>query len=153
MPNFRLIARLDIKAPNLIKGVHLEGLRKIGDPQQHARAYYAAGADEIIYMDIVASLYNRNSLSDIVRYTAEHVFIPITVGGGMRSLAFLVFLQRGHDVAAALSREIRNAGSGALAVEAVTGLAFLVRHDLSGANVRRSLLLRRALIGAADQRH
>jgi cyclase len=86
MPNVRLIARLDIKAPNLIKGVHLEGLRKIGDPQQHARAYYAGGADEIIYMDIVASLYNRNSLSDIVRYTAEHVFIPITVGGGIRSL-------------------------------------------------------------------
>ena len=87
MHNVRLIARLDIKAPNLIKGVHLEGLRKIGDPRDHARAYYAAGADEIIYMDIVASLYNRNSLSEIVRYTAEHVFIPITVGGGIRSLA------------------------------------------------------------------
>jgi cyclase len=86
MANIRLIARLDIKAPNLIKGVHLEGLRKLGDPQQHARAYYADGADEIIYMDIVASLYNRNSLSDIVRRTAEQVFIPITVGGGLRSL-------------------------------------------------------------------
>lgn len=86
MSNVRLIARLDIKAPNLIKGVHLEGLRKIGDPQQHAQAYYADGADEIIYMDIVASLYNRNSLSDIVRRTAEQVFIPITVGGGLRSL-------------------------------------------------------------------
>jgi cyclase len=86
MANVRLIARLDIKAPNLIKGVHLEGLRVIGDPQQHARAYYAAGADEIIYMDIVASLYNRNSLSEIVRRTAEQVFIPITVGGGLRSL-------------------------------------------------------------------
>jgi cyclase len=87
MHNVRLIARLDIKAPNLIKSVHLEGLRKIGDPREHARAYYAAGADEIIYMDIVASLYNRNSLSEIVRYTAERVFIPITVGGGIRSLA------------------------------------------------------------------
>jgi imidazole glycerol-phosphate synthase subunit HisF len=86
MSNVRLIARLDIKAPNLIKGVHLEGLRKIGDPQKHAQAYYADGADEIIYMDIVASLYNRNSLSDIVRRTAEQVFIPITVGGGLRSL-------------------------------------------------------------------
>ncbi len=86
MSNVRLIARLDIKAPNLIKGVHLEGLRKMGDPQQHAQAYYADGADEIIYMDIVASLYNRNSLSDIVRRTAEQVFIPITVGGGLRSL-------------------------------------------------------------------
>lgn len=87
MSNVRLIARLDIKSPNLIKGIHLEGLRKIGDPQQFAQAYYAAGADEIIYMDIVASLYNRYSLSDIVRRTAEQVFIPITVGGGLRSLA------------------------------------------------------------------
>ncbi len=86
MSNVRLIARLDIKSPNLIKGVHLEGLRKIGDPQQFARAYYADGADEIIYMDIVASLYNRNSLSELVRRTAEQVFIPITVGGGLRSL-------------------------------------------------------------------
>ena len=86
MANVRLIARLDIKAPNLIKGIHLEGLRVIGDPQQHAQAYYTAGADEIIYMDIVASLYNRNSLTDIVRRTAEQVFIPITVGGGLRSL-------------------------------------------------------------------
>jgi cyclase len=87
MANVRLIARLDVKAPNLIKGVHLEGLRKIGDPQAHAQAYYEDGIDEIIYMDIVASLYNRNSLSEIVRYTAERVFIPITVGGGIRSLA------------------------------------------------------------------
>jgi imidazole glycerol-phosphate synthase subunit HisF len=84
--NVRLIARLDIKSPNLIKGIHLEGLRKIGDPQQFAQAYYADGADEIVYMDIVASLYNRNSLSDLVRRTAEQVFIPITVGGGLRSL-------------------------------------------------------------------
>jgi cyclase len=86
MSNVRLIARLDIKSPNLIKGIHLEGLRKIGDPQQFAQGYYAAGADELIYMDIVASLYNRNSLSDLVRRTAEQVFIPITVGGGLRSL-------------------------------------------------------------------
>jgi cyclase len=87
MSNVRLIARLDIKSPNLIKGIHLEGLRKIGDPQQFAQGYYAAGADEIIYMDIVASLYNRYSLSDLVRRTAEQVFVPITVGGGLRSLA------------------------------------------------------------------
>ena len=84
--NLRLIARLDIKAPNLIKGVHLEGLRKIGDPQAHAQRYYEQGADEIFYMDIVASLYERNSLQDLVRYTAENVFIPLTVGGGIRSL-------------------------------------------------------------------
>jgi imidazole glycerol-phosphate synthase subunit HisF len=84
--NVRLIARLDIKSPNLIKGIHLEGLRKIGDPRVFAQRYYSAGIDEIIYMDIVASLYNRNSLSDLVRRTAEEVFVPITVGGGIRSL-------------------------------------------------------------------
>lgn len=86
MANLRLIARLDIKGPNLIKGIHLEGLRVIGDPQERARMYYEAGADELIYMDIVASLYNRNNLTDVVRYTAEHIFIPLTVGGGVRSL-------------------------------------------------------------------
>lgn len=86
MGNLRLIARLDIKAPNLIKGVHLEGLRVIGDPNEYARRYYEAGADELIYMDIVASLYDRNSLADIVERTTKNVFIPITVGGGVRSI-------------------------------------------------------------------
>lgn len=85
MKNIRLIARLDIKGPNLVKGVHLEGLRKIGDPNLHAKRYYDQGIDEIIYMDIVASLYNRNSLHDIIRRTTQDVFIPITVGGGIRS--------------------------------------------------------------------
>jgi imidazole glycerol-phosphate synthase subunit HisF len=84
--NLRLIARLDIKAPNLIKGIHLEGLRVIGDPQVYARRYYEAGADELLYMDIVASLYDRNSLTDIVRRASEDVFIPMTVGGGIRSV-------------------------------------------------------------------
>lgn len=86
MAGVRLIARLDIKGPNLIKGIHLEGLRVIGDPQEHARAYYEQGADELIYQDIVASLYGRNSLKDIVSRTARNVFIPITVGGGVRSV-------------------------------------------------------------------
>lgn len=86
MANVRLIARLDIKGPNLIKGVHLEGLRVIGDPHEHAQRYYETGADELIYMDIVASLYGRNNLTEIVRSTAENVFIPLTVGGGIRSV-------------------------------------------------------------------
>lgn len=86
MRNLRLIARLDVKGPNLIKGVHLEGLRVIGDPQAHARRYYAEGADELVYMDIVASLYGRNSLLEVVRRTADDVFIPMTVGGGLRSV-------------------------------------------------------------------
>jgi cyclase len=87
VPGVRLIARLDVKAPNLIKGVHLEGLRVIGDPNEHALRYYEQGADEIFYMDIVASLYERNSLYDIVQRTTQDVFVPITVGGGMRSVA------------------------------------------------------------------
>jgi cyclase len=82
----RLIARLDIKGENLIKGVHLEGLRIMGDPQEFARRYYEQGADEIIYLDIVASLYGRSKLVDIVRRTSHDVFVPITVGGGVRSV-------------------------------------------------------------------
>jgi imidazole glycerol-phosphate synthase subunit HisF len=86
MTNFRLIARLDIKGPNLIKGVQLEGLRVIGDPHEHALAYAAAGADELVYMDVVASLYGRNSLGEIIKRAANNIFIPITVGGGIRSV-------------------------------------------------------------------
>lgn len=84
--NLRLIARLDVKAPFLIKSVQLEGVRKVGDPREFAQRYYAEGVDEIIYMDAVASLYGRNSMLDIVGRTAEEVFVPITVGGGMRSV-------------------------------------------------------------------
>lgn len=82
----RLIPRLDIKAPNLIKGVHLEGLRKLGNPSEFARRYYEQGADELLYMDAVASLYGRNSLTDLIKETVKSVFIPITVGGGIRSI-------------------------------------------------------------------
>ena len=82
----RLIARLDIKGPNLIKGIHLEGLRVIGDPQEYAQKYYEQGADELIYIDIVASLYGRSKLPEIVSRTAENVFVPLTVGGGIRNI-------------------------------------------------------------------
>jgi imidazole glycerol-phosphate synthase subunit HisF len=86
MNDVRLIARLDVKGPNLIKGVHLEGLRVIGDPQEYARRYYEQGADELIYIDIVASLYGRSNLTDIVRRAAHDVFVPMTVGGGVRTV-------------------------------------------------------------------
>lgn len=85
MSNTRLIARLDVKGANLIKGIHLEGLRVIGSPNEHALRYYEQGIDELIYMDCVASLYGRNSLSDLIKQAAENVFIPLTVGGGVRS--------------------------------------------------------------------
>ncbi|MCA1987551.1 MAG: imidazole glycerol phosphate synthase cyclase subunit [Desulfarculus sp.] len=81
----RIIPRLDIKGPNLVKGVHLEGLRVLGKPERFARHYYEQGADELFYMDAVASLYGRNSLLDIIERTAREIFIPLTVGGGLRT--------------------------------------------------------------------
>jgi len=115
----RLIARLDIKGPNLIKGVHLEGLRVIGDPQEHATRYYEQGADELLYVDIVASLYGRNNLVDIVRHAAEDVFVPMTVAGGIRSV---------DDV-----REILRAGADKVAINT----AAVQRPELIGEVSRR----------------
>lgn len=82
----RIIPRLDIKGPNLVKGIHLEGLRVLGKPEQFARHYYEQGADELLYLDVVASLFGRNSLIDIVERTSKEIFIPLTVGGGLRTL-------------------------------------------------------------------
>lgn len=82
----RVIPRLDIKGPNLVKGVHMEGLRVLGKPERFARTYYEEGADELIYMDAVASLYGRNSLLHIVERTSREIFIPLCVGGGLRSV-------------------------------------------------------------------
>ena len=86
MKYIRIIPRLDIKGPNLVKGVHLEGLRVLGKPEYFAKLYYEQGADELIFQDTVASLYNRNNLTEIITRTAENIFIPITVGGGVRNL-------------------------------------------------------------------
>ena len=86
MRHLRIIARLDIKGPNLIKGVHLEGLRVVGDPHEHAVRYYQEGADELLFIDIVASLYQRNNLSDIIARAADQIYVPLTVGGGIRTL-------------------------------------------------------------------
>lgn len=93
MSNIRIIARLDVKSPNLVKGIHLEGLRKLGNPHEFAKKYYHQSIDEIIYMDIVASLYERNSLLDLVRESTQDIFVPMTLGGGLRTI---------EDVAAAL---------------------------------------------------
>lgn len=82
----RVIPRLDIKGPNLVKGIHLEGLRVLGRPEQFAELYYEAGADELIYMDAVASLYGRNSLAEIVERTSRVLFVPLCVGGGLRTI-------------------------------------------------------------------
>ena len=86
MSAIRLIGRLDIKGPNLIKGIQLEGLRVIGDPNQFALSYYRQGIDELLYIDAVASLYGRNSLLEVVECTTHDIFVPVTVGGGIRSI-------------------------------------------------------------------
>ncbi len=90
----RFIARLDIKGPNLIKGIRFEGVRVIGNPQTYAKKYYEEGIDEIIYIDTVASLYNRIGLQDLLEKTIKDVFIPITAGGGVRSVDDVKLLLR-----------------------------------------------------------
>lgn len=104
----RVIARLDIKGPNLVKGIHLEGLRVIGDPAEHAVRYYEQGVDELIYIDIVASLYERNNLVDVVERTASKIFVPLTVGGGIRKLEDITTLLRaGADKVAINTAAVR----------------------------------------------
>ena len=81
----RVIARLDIKNEDVIKGINFEGLRVVGKPNYLAKKYYNEGADELIYSDCVASLYGRNNLSKFVENAARDIFIPITVAGGIRN--------------------------------------------------------------------
>ena len=109
MRKIRLIPRLDIKGENLIKGIQLEGLRVIGDPNKFAKKYYDLGADEILYMDSVASLYGRNNLSSLIKKTTKDVFIPITVGGGIRSVkdAYDIFIS-GADKIAVNTAAVKN---------------------------------------------
>ncbi|MBI4370277.1 MAG: imidazole glycerol phosphate synthase subunit HisF [Elusimicrobia bacterium] len=82
----RIIPRLDIKGPNLVKGISFDGFRVLGTPNEMALLYYQEGADELLYYDTVASLYQRNSLKEIVRRTAEETFVPLTVAGGIRTI-------------------------------------------------------------------
>ena len=94
----RIIPRLDVKNDKLVKTICLEGLRKIGDPNQYARTYAKDGADELLFMDIVASLYGRNNLFEIIYNISKDIFIPLTVGGGIRSVKDgIKLLENGAD--------------------------------------------------------
>lgn len=86
MKNIRVIPLLNIKGPNVVKPVHTEALRVVGNPKVLAETYYNEGADELIYLDIVASLYQRNLDFDLLKSVTENIFIPVTVGGGIRSV-------------------------------------------------------------------
>ncbi|MCU0428432.1 MAG: imidazole glycerol phosphate synthase cyclase subunit [Cytophagaceae bacterium] len=109
MNTVRIIPRIDIKGPNLVKGIHLEGLRVLGNPEEFAQFYYQEGADEIMYQDVVASLYERNGLQDIIRRTSTNIFIPITVGGGIRTIEDIkTTLRAGADKISLNTAAIRN---------------------------------------------
>jgi cyclase len=107
----RVIARLDVKNDHVIKGIHLEGLRKVGDPNALALRYFQEGIDEILFMDAVASLYDRNNLFDVIARACEEVFIPITIGGGLRSLDDVAkALGAGADKVSINTAAVRNPG-------------------------------------------
>jgi imidazole glycerol-phosphate synthase subunit HisF len=109
MKTIRIIPRLDIKGPNLVKGIHLEGLRVLGRPSDFAKHYYENGADELFYQDVVASLYGRNSLEELISDTAKEIFIPLTVGGGLRTIEDVTrVLRAGADKVAINTAAINN---------------------------------------------
>lgn len=109
MPYRRIIARLDIKGPNVIKGIQMEGLRVIGKPADLARRYYEDGADELVFVDTVATLYGRDNIREVVELAANELFIPLTVGGGIRTLSDAKdMLMSGADKVAVNSGAIRN---------------------------------------------
>ena len=98
MANLRLIARLDTKNENLIKGVNFEGLRVIGPLVEYLEKYYLDGADELLLMDAVASLYGRNHLSSFLTAASKSIFVPVTAGGGISSLEMATeILRSGAD--------------------------------------------------------
>lgn len=86
MKNIRIIPLLHVKGVNVVKPVHTEALRIVGDPRELVSRYYQEGADEIIYLDIVASLYRRNLNFDLLKSVTDNIFIPVTVGGGIRAI-------------------------------------------------------------------
>ena len=105
----RIIPRLDIKGPNVVKGLQFDGNRVLGTPDVLAEIYYREGADELIFYDIVASLYQRNKLLEYIKKTAEKIFIPLTVVGGIRSIQDIrEILRAGADKVAINTAAIEN---------------------------------------------
>ncbi len=105
----RIVPCLDVKAGRVVKGVNFVNLRDAGDPVELAQAYNDAGADELVFLDITATHEDRNIIFDVVYRTAEQVFIPLTVGGGIQSLETIKKLLRaGADKISINSSAVRN---------------------------------------------
>ena len=105
----RIIPRIDIKGPNLVKGICLEGLRVLGNPEYFSKLYYDSGADEIIYHDVVASLYDRKSILPLIKKTSKNCFIPLSISGGIRSIRDIEnILKNGGDKVFLNSAAIKN---------------------------------------------
>ena len=152
--SIRIIAKLDIKGHNLVKGVQLEGLRVLGDPKKFAKKYYDEGADELIYHDIVASLYQRNSLSSLIKDTSKNIFLPMLVGGGIKNTnqvetvlssgADRVFLNTAAlDDKSIIDNIVKKYGSSTLVVslEVVkSGQKYLCRKDFGREETNKELI-------------
>lgn len=105
----RIIPCLDVNKGRVVKGVNFVNLRDAGDPVEIGAAYDKAGADELVFLDITASSDNRNTVADMVRKVAETVFIPFTVGGGIRTVEdFRMLLREGADKISINSSAIDN---------------------------------------------
>ena len=105
----RIIPCLDVRDGKVVKGVNFVGIREVGDPVECAMEYDRQGADEICFLDITATHEGRSTMVDVVRKTAEHVFVPLTVGGGIRSVEdFREILRAGADKVSVNSAAVKN---------------------------------------------
>jgi cyclase len=130
MLKLRVIPCLDVKDGRVVKGVNFVSLRDAGDPVEQAGVYDAAGADELTFLDITASSDNRDTILDVVSRTATKIFLPLTVGGGIRALADIRrLLLAGADKASINSAALSNPGLISAAAEKFGSQAIVVAID------------------------
>ena len=105
----RIIPCLDVKEGKVVKGVNFVGLKEVGDPVELARQYYEQGADEIVFLDISATHEGRKTMADVAREVAKVIFIPFTIGGGIRTIDDIrTLLRAGADKVSLNSAAVRD---------------------------------------------